>query len=447
MNARPSNRLWVWSPISYLGFGLAAPVYGARMLISSKYRIGLPQRLTMYPASLRSALAQRPNIWLHAVSVGELQAASGLIQRLHDRFPEAQLAVSTVTNTGQGLAQKTPAIAAPFYLPLDLYPLCRKTARLVKPAALIVMETELWPNLIRAVSAEGAPIYLVNARLSDKSASRYRRARRLFEPLLRRIDGVLAQSEEDARRFVEIGAPPERVFTAGNVKFDVETPDGVEEERARWRSLFQLRDDEILLLAGSTFAGEETALAKLTAKLRAEGIPLRLAIAPRHVERSDTILSELAALNCAAIRRSALTGETKIPPESPILLDTIGELRRAYSAADVVFIGKSLHNRGGQNPIEPAVWSKPIVFGPHMQNFRDVTALFLRGEGAIQVSGEDELTEAVRALCASEDERRRLGASALRVVEANRGALDRITCILDPVIQARLNDACADHEK
>lgn len=436
-----TNSLWYWSPILYAGYAAAAPFFGARMLTSDKYRIGLSQRLTFYPRSLQDKLAEKPNIWLHAVSVGELQAARGVLSTLKQTYPQANLAVSTVTNTGQSLARQLGDVDAPFYLPLDLYPLCQRAVRMVRPAALIIMETELWPNLIRAATDEGVPVFLINARLSDKSFSNYYRARMLFAPLLNRLQGILAQSDEDARRFILLGAHQERVASAGNIKFEVNLPEDTQEERSHWRALFQIEDDELLLIAGSTFDGEEALLAQTARAMRNQGHSIRLVIAPRHVERAPNIEREITTPQVKPVLRSSIIESKALNPEAPILLDTIGELGRAYAAADMVFIGKSICSKGGQNPIEPAAWSKPVIFGPNMQNFRDAAAMLLREGGARQVSDARQLTAVLCELSQSSDIRNEMGELARQVVKTNRGALQRTFNAIAPVIESRLAES------
>jgi 3-deoxy-D-manno-octulosonic-acid transferase len=423
----------------YTGYAVAAPVFGARMLTSDKYRIGLSQRLTFYPTELQETLSQKPNIWLHAVSVGELQAARGVLSVLDEAYPDANLAVSTVTNTGQSLARQLEVIDAPFYLPLDLYPLCQRTVQMVNPAALIIMETELWPNLIRAATDSGVPVFLINARLSDKSFNNYYRARVLFEPLLNRLQGIMAQSDEDARRFILLGAHQERVTSAGNVKFEVDIPDDANDERNYWRALFQIEDDELLLIAGSTFDGEEVLLAQTIQTMREQGHSIRLVIAPRHVERTASIEQQLSSSKIQPVLRSKIIESEPINPEAPILLDTIGELGRSYAAADIVFIGKSLCSKGGQNPIEPAAWAKPIVFGPNMQNFRDASAMLLRENGSRQVSDSRQLTAVLCELCQSAEIRNNMGENARDVVRTNRGALQRTFDAIAPILNERIS--------
>lgn len=430
--------LQYWGALGVAGYALAAPYFAARMLRSNKHRAGLRQRLTLYPPDVRDALAQPGTLWAHTVSVGELQAARPLLERIKRERPHIRLAVSTVTDTGQNLARQLDCVDASLYLPLDILALCRRAFEIVNPACLLILETELWPNFIRAAAQREVPAFLINARLSDKSFRHYRLARPLFRPLLQRFTSILAQSEVDRTRFLELGAYPERVHAAGNIKFDVAPQSDPTEERRRWRELFGLGEDDILLLGGSTFAGEEAILRRVVEAMRGEGLPARLLIAPRHVERVPAIQAELRGLGAEPVLRSSLSqANSTLNPGSPILLDTIGELRSVYAAADLVFIGKSLRERGGQNPIEPALYARPILFGPNMQNFRDIAAALLRDEAARAIHSESDLLAAARQLAQSPEERRGMGERARAVVDANRGALDRVFEALDPVLNER----------
>ncbi|MEW6233847.1 MAG: 3-deoxy-D-manno-octulosonic acid transferase [Candidatus Omnitrophota bacterium] len=429
-----SQRLRLWSAIGYAGLLLAAPFYGGRMLTSGKNRAGLRQRLTLYSAEERRRFSQGPYLWIHAVSVGELMAARPLLQRLKRDYPDRKIFVTTVTPTGQELAQKTPEVDESLYFPLDLYPLSRRLLSLVRPQCLIILETEIWPNAIRAAAEDGIPLFMVNARLSDRSYKNYLRARWLFEPVLSLFSAILAQSDVDAERFRSLHAPPGVVSAAGNLKFEA-AAEMDPAERAQWRQRFGIRDDEIVWLGGSTFPGEEAALACVFSALCKEGFPLRLLIAPRHVERAAEIERELKEMGFSLIRRSQI-GDSYSPsdPAPIILLDTIGELRRVYSAADIVFMGKSLCGKGGQNPLEPAAWGRPIFYGENMQNFRDVSALLLRAGAARCVKNEGELIEAGRALCESPQQREEMGRRAQEIVRSNRGALQRIMETLAPAL-------------
>lgn len=425
---------WYWSPLAYTAFALAAPYYLVRMSTGAKYRAGLRQRLTLFTPEEIQRLQSGPFVWVHAVSVGELMAARPLLRRLKQEFPFYKILVTTVTETGQELAQRAEEVDEAVYLPLDLFPLCRRMMNWIRPACLLIVETELWPNLIRAAIQNGVPVYLINARLSDRSFRNYRRYRFAFRPLLTGFSGILAQSEEDRRRFAQIGAPSEILRSMGNLKFEAapQTDGGLRDE---WRRRFQIQDEEILLLGGSTFPGEELELARVLIALRNEGIPLRLLIAPRHIERADAIVEELRSFGVPLVRRSQWDGNGAIDSHAIILLDTIGELRSVYAAADLVFVGKSLHGQGGQNPIEPAAWGRPILFGENMQNFRDIAALFLRAEAAESVASGEALLAACRVLCQSPERRAAIGRKAQQVVMENRGALDRVIETLQPVLR------------
>ncbi|MFB3787342.1 MAG: 3-deoxy-D-manno-octulosonic acid transferase [bacterium] len=439
MNAHHSLErfhLKCWGLLGYAGLALAAPYYLFRMLATPKYRAGLRERLTFYSPEKWQRLRQGPYIWIHTVSVGELQAARPLLVELKKHFPAFQILVSTVTSTGQELARTLNEADLSLYLPIDLYPLCRRVLAWTRPACVMILETELWPNFLRAAAGLDIPLFLINARLSDQSFRRLRKLAPLFSPLLGLFHHILAQSEADADRFRRIGAPAGRVIPAGNLKFDAAVIPDDPAEREKWRRLFQVSEAEILLVAGSTFPGEEVLLLRVLQVVRAEGHPLRLVIAPRHVERVNAILDELKAFHAPLARRSTLDATTPgMKSNTVILLDTIGELRHVYAAADLVFIGKSMWVRGGQNPIEPSAWGKPVIFGTNMQNFRDAAALLVREEAALQVANETELREAIRRLCLDPALGQRMGTRAREAVEKNQGALRTIVQWIQPVLE------------
>lgn len=430
-----ARELWYWSPIGYAAFILASPYYLFRMIAARKYRMGLRQRLTFFTREEKQRLQSGPTIWIHAVSVGELMAARPLLKRLKTEFPLYKILVTTVTDTGQMLAHDMEEVDEAIYLPLDLYPLCRKVMEWIHPVCLLIMETEMWPNFIRTAADLQIPLFLINARLSNRSFANYFRFKFFFTPLVNRFTQILAQSEEDRRRFLLLGAPENRISTMGNIKFEAAPAIDNGDLCGYWRTLFQIGQNEILLLGGSTFPGEESLLVRTQIALRREGIPLRLAIAPRHVERIGAIVEELKPVNVPIALRSTISNEATIDPDSIILLDTIGELRHVYAAADLVFIGKSIYGRGGQNPIEAAVWGKPILFGKNMQNFRDIAALFTQANAALCLDNAEELTDACRSLCLSPEMRMQMGQNAMQVVAGNRGALDRALGAIASILQ------------
>lgn len=423
----PKGNVWHWGALGWIAFAVAAPYYLLRMSFAKKYRAGLKERLTKFSPEKIARLKDGPFIWFHTVSVGELQAARPLIERFKHEYPSHKILVSTVTETGQNLAHRMDLVDEAIYLPLDLYPLCRRVLKWVRPACIIVLETEIWPNFIRAASDRNIPLLLVNGRISDRSFQRYRLAAGLFSPILNRFESILAQSREDSVRFVRIGASQQRVRPVGNLKFETAVPADASDERQKWRRLFGIADHEILLLAGSTFPGEEALMVRVARALIDEGQPVKLLLAPRHIERTDAVVRELEALHCPLRQRSRLNESQPVDTSNAvILLDTIGELRHVYAAADIVFLGKSIFAHGGQNPIEPAAWGKPILFGPHVQNFRDICTLFVRSDAAKTVADEADLIDACRELCRSSEARAAMGQNARHVVISNQGAIDRV---------------------
>ena len=436
--SRETGWLRAWGALAWLAILLAGPYFAFRILWSGKYRRGLRQRLTQYTVSEKERLSQPNAVWLHAVSVGELQAARPLLQQIKKEHPSLHLLVSTVTETGQALAQSCAEIDGAFYFPLDLPVLCRRALDLVQPRCVLMVETELWPNFIRAVSRRGVPLYLVNARISDRSYHRYRRLRPLFAPVLQRFEAILAQSPADLERFHELGMPAKRLVLGGNLKFDAAVPQLDPTCRDVWRTRFHVAPSEWLLVGGSTFPGEEKILAEIMLALRQNGVPLRLLVAPRHVDRVPALVQELRDAQVEVALRSQLSPDREsVPPARVLLLDTLGELRDVYAAADLVFMGKSLCAEGGQNPLEPAAWSRPIVFGPHMQNFRKIASLLLQREGAVMVHDAEELASTLRRLCMDAAWRAALGRNARHVVEENLGAVHRVLEVIAPALQAK----------
>ncbi len=428
------------SVLGYLALIVVVPFYGLQMIWKKKYRYGVRQRLTLYTKEEIQRFIAGKHIWIHAVSVGELQAARPLLKRLKLDYPDHELLVTTVTYTGQGLANSMAEIDHALYFPLDVYPLCRRFLTMVQPVFVVIMETELWPNMIWAVTDRSIPVVLVNARLSDRSFNRYLKVRWFFYPILQRLSAILTQSETDTQRFVQFGADPGRVQWAGNLKFEA-APSIDESMRAIWRDRFQITDDELLIVAGSTFPQEEEALARVCSRVKNVDPSVRLLIAPRHIDRSSMIVQTLSSMGFQVCQRSKMEAVALYKlKECIILLDTIGELMNVYAAADIVFIGKSLYDRGGQNPIEPGAWGKPIVFGEHMENFKAIAELFLKSGAAVKIADEDELYITFIDLVQSESTRNEMGEQAKSIIAANQGTLDRIMQVLAPIFPNESNE-------
>lgn len=378
-----------------------------------------------------------PSIWIHAVSVGEVQAARTLIPGLRDRYPGHRLWLSTTTRTGRAVAAGIEAVDGLFYFPLDLPPAVDRVLDRVRPVLFVAVDTELWPNLLRRCARRGVRTMLVNGRISDRSYPRYRLVRRWFRRVLADVDRCCAQSDEAARRLVALGAPADRVVTTGNLKFDAPPPPRPAPAPRRDdlpRSL-GLAPDRPVLMAASTHSGEEGPVLDAFRCLRRRASGLVLVLAPRHPERGAEVAALAAARGLAAVRRSRLPGDGAGRVEV-VVLDTVGELPALFPAATVVFVGGSLVPVGGHNVIEPAAWGRPVVFGPHMENFTEIAELFLAHRAARRVSRAEELEPVLGELLTDARQRAELGTAARSLVEANRGAAARslaeIAAVLPP---------------
>jgi 3-deoxy-D-manno-octulosonic-acid transferase len=410
-------------------FVLSAPYYFWRMRRRGNWRAGFAQRFAKYEASLKQALTNRHVIWLHAVSVGEVNLCTQLIRALEPRVPNLKIVVSTTTTTGMGeLRRRLPTHVSKIYYPIDRRKFVNRALATINPQAIVLVEAEIWPNFLWRAQRLGIPVFLANARLSDRSYPRYKKFAFLFKPLFASLTGVGAQNEADAARLCEVGCRPEAVRVVGNLKFDAAK---LEERRtldvpAMLRQL-GVPTDAPVLVAGSTHDGEEIILAEMAKRLRAKFPKLFLILVPRHFERCREIGQKLRAHEVKFFWRSEFSKQTNLAPGELecLLVNTTGELRLFYEHATVVFVGKSLTAMGGQNPIEPGALGKALVFGPNMQNFADVTRSFLAQNAAVQARDPEALEKAVAELLADENRRAELGRNALKVVAENLGAVDR----------------------
>ncbi|HEX5474475.1 MAG TPA: 3-deoxy-D-manno-octulosonic acid transferase [Vicinamibacterales bacterium] len=387
-----------------------------------KYVVSLRQRFGYLPVSFN--LDGDDSIWIHAVSVGEVLTARALLPELRERYPRMRLFLSTTTITGQQIARNTlQYVDEVFYFPFDLGFIVERTLRLVRPRLFVMMETEIWPNLLRACRRQHVKTMLVNGRISSRSYPRYRLGRPFFRRVLDHVDRFCMQSDESARRIVDIGAAPERVVVTGSLKFDSLEIPGASPDRGRNRVLryFRMSPDRPVVIAASTLKGEEEPVLEAFQRIHARMPETLLIIAPRKPERFDEVFQLARRQGWDAIRRTELPVDAE-PRQDVVVLDTIGELAQVYQIATAVFVGGSLVDAGGHNILEPAVFGKPIVFGPHMQNFAEIAATFLDHQAAVQVRTGRELEPVLLALLGDPVRRARLGAAARALVEANRGA-------------------------
>jgi 3-deoxy-D-manno-octulosonic-acid transferase len=394
-----------------------------------KYRAGLGERLGRIPQRLADQPA-RPTIWIHAVSVGEVLAVTGLVVELTKRFSQHRVVISTTTDTGQELARARFGAENVFYFPLDFAFAIRPYLRLLRPELVVIAETEFWPNFLRLAHASGARIAVVNARISDRSASGYRRFRLLLKVVLQEVDIFLAQTSEDARRLTETGAPAERIDVTGNLKFDVPAlpaPPII----ASLRATFQQTSTGPVIVCGSTVDDEEPMLLQAFVSTLASYPRAAMILAPRHPERFGEVAKMLEQLGILFWRRSLWSGDPIVG--GVLLIDTIGELAALYALADVAFVGGSLVPRGGHNIIEPALHCVPIVVGNHTENFRDIVTLF-QSRDAVRVVGPAELPLMLMELISNPAERIALGQRAGETLRAQMGATQRTLQALEKLL-------------
>ena len=414
------------------GLTVASPFLAFKALTSEKYRTGHRERL----GGIAPREGDAPCTWLHAVSLGEMNLSRPLVAALEERWPERDLVLSTATHTGHGQARKLYPAHRAFYFPLDFSWVVRKALRRIRPDLVLLVELEVWPNFLAAAHGAGVPVAVVNGRISDRSFPRYRRLRPLVRRWLRHISLLCMQNETYAERARELGASPERVVVTGNLKFDA-SPEAPEVEPG-FAASFGLGEGEPLLVGGCTWPGEDEALLAATQRLKADFPRLRLLLAPRQAERFAAVERLVAEAGLPCVRRTALRdgGAAHLPADAVLLLDTVGELGRVYALGTVVFVGGSLIRHGGHNIIEPSGLSKPVLFGPHTDNFRDVTDELLAHDAAVLVADEPALEAAVRRLLADPAAAKTLGTRAREVVDRNRGATRRTLDAIDGICQA-----------
>jgi 3-deoxy-D-manno-octulosonic-acid transferase len=417
-------------------FYLASPYYFYRLRRRGNWRPGFQERFGYFDVKIKQAITNRQVLWFHAVSVGEVNLCTQLIKAIEPRLPNLKIIVSTTTTTGMGeLKARLPSHIGHIYYPVDRWSCVARSLNTIRPEAIVLVESEIWPNFLWRARDLGIPVFLVNARLSDRSYRGYKRCRFLFRKLFAGFAGVGVQNEADAARLRELGCRPEAIHVVGSLKFDAAKL--TERQVLNVPALlgqFGVPPHAPLLVAGSTHAGEEALLARLLPRWRRQFPDLFLILVPRHFERSREVADDLKAAGVKFAFRSDLTSHTRLNPGEIdcLVVNTTGELRFFYEHATVIFVGKSLTAEGGQNPIEPAALGKPVVFGPNMQNFADIVRSFLANDAAVQVKDQAELEKAVATLLADPARREELGRHASKVVHDNRGAIERtVDMILD----------------
>jgi 3-deoxy-D-manno-octulosonic-acid transferase len=418
-------------------FTAAMPYYFFRMCRRGGYRRGFGQRLGWYDQELRRKIAERRRIWVHAVSVGEVSVALRFMDAWRQEQPGVAFVLSTNTSTAHELAWRSlnPNDVL-IYFPVDFPPVLRRVIDRIQPRMLVLTEGEWWPNLIRIARSRAVPIVLINGRMSESSFRGYRRLRWFFSRVVRMVDLICVQSQEDAHRLLSLGADPARVHTTGSAKYDAarEDPDSIRKAQEILQAA-GLAPTDTFLIGGSTWPGEETILLDVYLRFKAFYPALRLVLVPRHAERRDKVMCEILSRRLRVVQRSRMAGVAR-PTEPPdvLLMDTTGELRHFFAVASVIFMGKSLTTHGGQNIIEPAAYCKPIVVGPNLENFMEVVRDFLAADAVIQVPDAQTLSDRLGELLADRSMQKRYGERAAALVEEKRGSLERTLKLVAGVI-------------
>lgn len=402
------------------------PVFLFQAIWTGKYRRGLGERLSLYGRKPTRFDKGRP-IWIHAVSVGEVMAASPLASLLRAKHPDVPILVSTVTETGNRVARdQIPGVERVIFFPFDWRWIVDRALERFNPRLVLLTETEIWPNFLRACYLRRIPVAIINGRLSRRSFRNYRIVKPWLRQVMAQIDLLCVQTEEDARRFIELGAPGEKVRVTGNIKFDFQDRVNIGSELLEsW-----IPADAPVFIAGSIHRGEEEAILQVFLKAVPEFPGLVLILAPRHPERISEVETLLQRMGIPYSRRTEILKSEKRPTRV-ILLDTIGELASLYRLGTLIFIGGSLVPRGGHNILEPAFYGKPILFGPHMENFQEIASLFLSQGAALQVMNKEELGEKVMSILRSPEKVAALGSAAYEVMAAHRGAALRTLALIE----------------
>ncbi len=431
---------FLYSALTAIAMVLLAPYFVLQGLRRGKYIGNFRERMGYLPESLARNLRNGGAIWVHAVSVGEVLASKPVVDGLRQRFPERSIFVSTTTATGQQLARdRIQSASGVFYFPFDWRAPVRRAFGTVRPALVVILETEIWPNFMREAERASVPVVFVNSRISDRSIRRFRRFRRLIEPLFRRAlshaELFLAQSGEDAKRLEEMGASEEKVEVTGNLKYDIEPP-GLS-PFGKWLAEQVAHQERWpVFVAGSVVEGEEEAVLAAYDVVQRQWRHALLVLAPRKPQRFDAAEALVKERGWSVVRRSKVNMGASLDENCDVLiLDSIGELAGIYSLGDAVFVGGSLVNSGGHNILEPAWFGKPPVYGPSMQNFREIAAKFSSTGAGTQVRSGQQLGKAWAELITNSAKRERMGQKARALVESNRGAtarsLERIVAVLE----------------
>ncbi len=417
--------------ILYVSALFLVPYYLYRGLRYGKARHGIRERLGVYAQDFRQLLQGRKVIWVHAVSVGETRAAIPLLKSLRERYPDSFLILSNVTETGRKIATGVSEIDYYIFFPFDLRWVVRKALDIIRPSIIILVETEIWPNFVLEAKRKKIPLVVVNGRISDRSFPRYRMAGKLLEPVLDSISDFCMQSEQDSRRIRHLGATVGRVQVTGNLKFDMQPPQINSADLESIKGELRLPVNGCVWVAGSTHDGEESQLVDVYRQLQKICPDLFLVIVPRHPERCRQVCEELTKLGIVAVLRSTLATMSRgFQPGEVMVVDTLGEMLKLYALSDLVFVGGSLVPIGGHNVLEASLMKKPVLFGPYMQNFKEIARLLRAAHGGLQVKDSADLYRQMKLLLENPTEAERIGDNGRYLLQENQGATERTLTVL-----------------
>ena len=422
----------------FLAVPIVVPWYLVRHLRRGRLRKGLGERLGCIASEKLDVLEDSSPIWVHAVSVGEVMAAKPLLKALKTRWPDRRIVVSTVTETGRKIADGVAEADLRIFFPFDFGFAVKGALDAIRPSLIVITETEIWPNFLRHSRRRGIPVVMANGRISDKSFSGYLRFSWLFRRVLDNFAAFCMQTGEDAARIISLGAPKDRVHVVMNLKYDIPVMIFPEERKAEIRARYRIPHGIPILTAGSTHQGENEAVIRACLALKEGARKFFLVIAPRHPERSGEVANLLTEAGIPFARRSGLgNGKEWFHPGEALLVDTVGELMDLYSISDLAFVGGSLVPKGGHNVLEPASRGVPVLFGPHMNNFREIAARILECGGGAIVDDPAMLAQIFRELLDSPTTRKEMGGRGAELLVANSGSTGRHMAVISALLSGQ----------
>ncbi|NOQ65689.1 MAG: hypothetical protein GQ556_00535 [Desulfobacterales bacterium] len=424
---------------------LLSPLLLVKAIISPKYRGRILLRLGIGIEELIQKLpVGQQRIWIHALSVGEVLSAHPLVKELRLARPSITLIFSASTKTGEELARNVMAKEVDLFIPfpLDIFSVARKFINLIAADLFVLVETDFWPNFIHTINRKGTPAILINGRISQKSFARYQRFRFIFLPMFKIFKFISMQTESDAKKMIDLGVNADRVKALGNLKYDAVLPDMVgwdQEQRPTsfYRQQFGISPEKVVWIAGSTHPGEEVAILTAYKRLSLLFPDLFLVVAPRDVERGREVKEIADKLGLTVRLRTAPLQDEEFPGAPLLILDTMGELSRMYSFCNIAFIGGSLVPDGGHNPLEPAAFAKPILFGPYMDDFTEIASDLLEKDAAIVCHDEDDIFEVMKKLLVNHSIQKQMGEDAQALVIQHRGVTKRHIEIIQFIIDSK----------